>query len=585
MTSVTTSLIDGLTSSVAIKAPVKVATTANITLEGTQTIDGVAVSADDRVLVKNQTDTTENGIYVVSTGSWTRAKDFDGSRDCVTGTIVGVQQGTTNANTYYRVSTAGDPSPGDAMAFAESGLQGEQGETGPQGPAGADGTVDITTLDAETTVDLTNDLLLMYDATDAGNNKVTPQAFMNAVMSSLTAETAPATDDTVAIYDTSGTAADKMTLANLLKVVNSLTADGSPDASSDYILTYDASASAVKKVLLQTAANTASINTNNIVDDAVTLAKMAAGTADRLLGFDASGAPSEITAGSNITISSGVISASASGLTSVSQGDLNTSTGTLAAAVADAWTLLGTLPGGQYGFGLEGKTAVSGREASLAYGTPNSGTSFGHVAYAFGGAETSTITVQERYVTASPPFDMGDGDASGFIFVRLNRQGAVLGMYAADVPPWGYNGPTNIRADKKDAQGRKYRKCFKVRSARGLQDISEIVGRDVLSLAELTAAEMRSLSDYDLDEQYELITQDIKNRDMALLPHPFVGAAAANETVVLLDPMASITRRIIAMMNAGADVSELIRDQLAIDNEPLNRKGPKGVMQAKFRLK
>ena len=46
-----------------VKESCKVATTANITLSGTQTIDGVAVSADERVLVKNQSTAFENGIY------------------------------------------------------------------------------------------------------------------------------------------------------------------------------------------------------------------------------------------------------------------------------------------------------------------------------------------------------------------------------------------------------------------------------------------------------------------------------------------------------------------------------------------
>ena len=54
----------GLTGATAIKQPCRVATTANLTLSGTQTIDGVAVVADDRVLVKNQTTATQNGIYV-----------------------------------------------------------------------------------------------------------------------------------------------------------------------------------------------------------------------------------------------------------------------------------------------------------------------------------------------------------------------------------------------------------------------------------------------------------------------------------------------------------------------------------------
>ena len=59
------------------KQPVRAATTANITLSGVQTIDGVSVIAADRVLVKNQTTASANGIYVAASGSWTRALDMD----------------------------------------------------------------------------------------------------------------------------------------------------------------------------------------------------------------------------------------------------------------------------------------------------------------------------------------------------------------------------------------------------------------------------------------------------------------------------------------------------------------------------
>lgn len=96
---------DGINQGVALKAPVRVATTANITLSGEQTIDSIAVVADDRVLVKNQTDTTENGIWIVSTGAWTRAKDFNGSRDSVKGTLVPVSEGT-KAGRMFRVTTS-----------------------------------------------------------------------------------------------------------------------------------------------------------------------------------------------------------------------------------------------------------------------------------------------------------------------------------------------------------------------------------------------------------------------------------------------------------------------------------------------
>lgn len=72
----------------AAKAPCKVASSANLTLSGAQTVNGIAVVAGDRVLVKDQTDTTENGIYSVETSAWQRTGDFDGNRDVATNTTV-----------------------------------------------------------------------------------------------------------------------------------------------------------------------------------------------------------------------------------------------------------------------------------------------------------------------------------------------------------------------------------------------------------------------------------------------------------------------------------------------------------------
>lgn len=105
MPSTATDRIDGLTTSVAIKAPCRVATTANITLSGLQTIDGVTVVADDRVLVKNQTSAAENGIWVAQSTAWSRARDFNGARDAVQGTLVAIHSGTQYARTIWQVST------------------------------------------------------------------------------------------------------------------------------------------------------------------------------------------------------------------------------------------------------------------------------------------------------------------------------------------------------------------------------------------------------------------------------------------------------------------------------------------------
>ena len=102
-----TDRIDGLQASAAIKAPCRVATTAAITLAGLQTIDGVALAGGDRVLVKDQTDATENGIYVAAPAAWSRAGDFDGARDVVQGTLLTVAAGTTHGGEVFKV-TAGD---------------------------------------------------------------------------------------------------------------------------------------------------------------------------------------------------------------------------------------------------------------------------------------------------------------------------------------------------------------------------------------------------------------------------------------------------------------------------------------------
>ncbi|SDX40101.1 phage tail protein [Pseudomonas sp. NFACC08-1] len=89
------------------KQSVRVATTANIVLSGAQAIDGVAVVAGNRVLVKSQTLAKDNGIYVVANGAWIRAKDADASAEVTSGLIVSVEEGATLANTIWQLVTDG----------------------------------------------------------------------------------------------------------------------------------------------------------------------------------------------------------------------------------------------------------------------------------------------------------------------------------------------------------------------------------------------------------------------------------------------------------------------------------------------
>ena len=99
--------VDAARTGLDVKASVKVATTANITLSGTQTIDGVALSVGNRVLVKNQTTASENGIYVVASSGWSRATDADENAEVTSGMFTFVEQGSVNSDTGFVLTTDG----------------------------------------------------------------------------------------------------------------------------------------------------------------------------------------------------------------------------------------------------------------------------------------------------------------------------------------------------------------------------------------------------------------------------------------------------------------------------------------------
>ena len=105
---VTKQYLDSIISGLLPQSPVVVATTANITLSGLQTIDGIVLVAGDRVLVKDQTNQVQNGVYVAASGAWTRAVDFDAnpSGEVIFGMSYEVISGTINISKTFSVATA-----------------------------------------------------------------------------------------------------------------------------------------------------------------------------------------------------------------------------------------------------------------------------------------------------------------------------------------------------------------------------------------------------------------------------------------------------------------------------------------------
>jgi len=139
-----------------VKGPVRAATTANITLSNTQTIDGVSLVAGDRVLVKNQSTGSQNGIYdVVSGGAWTRSVDFDADTEVRGGTVVAVSEGTVNGDRTAQLTT------NDPITIGTTALTFVMRTTlpGTTGNIPFHNGVDNFTVDAKLTYDDTNDIL------------------------------------------------------------------------------------------------------------------------------------------------------------------------------------------------------------------------------------------------------------------------------------------------------------------------------------------------------------------------------------------------------------------------------------------
>lgn len=82
----------------ALKDPVKLATVVNDTLSGLAARDGVTPIGGDRVLVRAQTSSVNNGIYVAAAGAWARSTDANATGELVSGTVVYVQEGTAHGD-------------------------------------------------------------------------------------------------------------------------------------------------------------------------------------------------------------------------------------------------------------------------------------------------------------------------------------------------------------------------------------------------------------------------------------------------------------------------------------------------------
>lgn len=159
-----------------------------------------------------------------------------------------------------------------------------------------------------------------------------------------------------------------------------------------------------------------------------------------------------------------------------------------------------------------------------------------------------------RYITGSPPYNLGDGEVFLFVWLKLSSSGDIITTQTSRTPPWAYNGPTNITADRYDTNGKGYKTIAR---------INEING---------------SIETYEQEVDF-----DFKNSDMDLIPHPFVNVQP-DENIILLDP--PDTLYIMELFEMGESIIDLMdKDYLRLDNETIKRSTPRGVTASKFKWK
>jgi len=256
---------------------------------------------------------------------------------------------------------------------------------------------------------------------------------------------------------------------------------------------------------------------------------------------------------------------------SVGQAELKTLTG----SGSTSGTTRLVLSGGQYSFFVQTRTetGTSGvYSGGLVLQDLAALSSYTTNIWLTAGGPSQRHYVRNLWVSASPPYDLGDGPILLFVSVLLDSSTKIVeSVYVTPEPTWINNGPTNTTPDfykKENGVLVPYQKRRLVTTENfnkeGPINFSRYIDR--LMTDDLVDVE---------------ITQEIKNKDMSILPHPFVGNDMVGKEVLLLDPMD--TERLIVINDNSIETGEkgiqemLYSGEIKISNTILDRATPAGV--------
>ncbi len=283
------------------------------------------------------------------------------------------------------------------------------------------------------------------------------------------------------------------------------------------------------------------------------------------------------------SIAAGAVGQSEIGASAVGSGELKTTTATLSGQTA--WL---TTTAGAYAFSLLLKTNSSGSAlwqasnvGSLATVAYTTSTSYSKQYYVYN-YSSGSMSIQERYVQSSPPYNLGDGDVPLFVYILVDSFGSVEAASVAPEATWHNNGFTDIRATRKDnVSGRSWKEVPEI-----IADLNDanLTRQEAVRLGIHTREEIadRLIADSKVDME---ITQAVKQADMPLIPHPFQYCNLRNKTIVMLDPVSPTTEKLLMLHNEGEDINKLLHNnKIPFGNTALDRVMPEGVMAVDFTL-
>lgn len=274
------------------------------------------------------------------------------------------------------------------------------------------------------------------------------------------------------------------------------------------------------------------------------------------------------------TLAASYITETMIGASTVSQGKLKTTATAGSVVVLAGLSNSYPLTGGSYSWWTSSSDAVPGTTQIIIWGGGD--TAAGVIGLANQDSSNShTFYLDERYVQASPPYNLGPL----FIFLLVNPDGSFAGIRVMPDPPWAYHGPTDI-TPQYWRNGKSYRRVPCVdgvalaKALRNQQVLRKFLNNDLL-----------------IEDVETEITLAYKDSDMAVMPHPFDQKwMRPGQGVILLEPGSSLMGKLSDLLEAdhARTVRNLIeQNYLDIDfTSSLNVSGaPPGVQIARARMR